>query len=768
MIRKIRFYVVLYLSLPFMLWAQAKSGPVSSELPLREKLARLYDEGASAALESACRKLAANADRRPENAGWGYVYLGELAIKKRQMDSASLFYQQAESLFEMSRTAIGLAAVAHGRGGIAIQEGDFEVAAQSFRRAWSRLESQYEQDPMAYQVQQDFSILYSVRNQHDSAMLALKKALAIAQELDDMDKIKTTYAQISSSYYSLGQLDSALRYYEPLIEIREAVGSPAALLDDLSMIGKLSAERGRYLDAQSYWLRALRLAEERQDTFFMMRLCTDLAGLYAKQELWEDALSYSERGLGLARLRAIRLIEAQNLKQLGYIYHHTGAADRALERYNEALQIFEQLNNRMQTADVRLTIGRIYRDQLDVDRALGNVQAAIRLQEGTGDAIGLANAQLLLGELYLLNGNPGLALQPLEKSSRTGASLNSKSVERDALALLALAYQNLGNYQAAFEHLSDFHILNDSLQSVATAKTLNALQLEYETEIKDQQLLAQQTELRLKESQIKRRNFQLLLSVVGLGLLTVLLGSLYFIYQKNRQLAQQRIAVMEKEQETQRLRAVIEGEEKERRRMARDLHDGLGALLATVKMWINALYKEEPQLQQSSTCRKAENLIDNACEAVRAISHNVAPNVLEQLGLVAAIEEMCDSVGRINALEVDFMAHGLEEDFDDPLRLTIYRIIQELLRNIVKHAQAQSVIVQLTAEEDTIMLVVEDDGRGFDPQLRDHTSGLGLESVHSRVAYLDGQVALETAPGAGTTFTIEIPKIHRYDQHINR
>jgi signal transduction histidine kinase len=212
---------------------------------------------------------------------------------------------------------------------------------------------------------------------------------------------------------------------------------------------------------------------------------------------------------------------------------------------------------------------------------------------------------------------------------------------------------------------------------------------------------------------------------------------------------------LEKEQETQRLKAIIEGEEKERKRLARELHDGLGAVLATVKMQISGIQRKFPTVQTSETYQKAESLIDDACRTVREVSHDLMPYVLEQQGLFSAIEEMCQNLSRQHDTSFDFISFGDEAQLNDVLTITLYRITQELLKNILKHAEATEVIVQLTIEDEEIMLIVEDDGKGFDTSLQ--KKGIGLDNIYSRTAYLKGTLDIDSTIGQGSTFTILLP-----------
>ncbi len=251
------------------------------------------------------------------------------------------------------------------------------------------------------------------------------------------------------------------------------------------------------------------------------------------------------------------------------------------------------------------------------------------------------------------------------------------------------------------------------------------------------------------------KNNQLLLLAGGLGLVALLATFLFFIFRKHQQLNTQKILLLQKEQETHRLNALIEAVEKERKRIARELHDELGTILATVKMEISSIPYQLPQAKSLPNYQKAESLLDNACRTVRELSHDLMPYVLEQQGLEFAISDMCHNLSNHYDISFDFNYFGEEQLLSDILKTTTFRISQELLKNIIQHAEAHEVIVQLTIEENELTLIVEDDGKGFD--VSTPPQGMGIDNIRSRVAYLNGTLEIDSIIGQGSTFTIQLP-----------
>lgn len=238
-------------------------------------------------------------------------------------------------------------------------------------------------------------------------------------------------------------------------------------------------------------------------------------------------------------------------------------------------------------------------------------------------------------------------------------------------------------------------------------------------------------------------------------LASISLIALIVVDYKNKQLNKQRIAILKKEQEMQQLKALIAGEEKERKRIGQELHDGLGAVLATVKMRINSISDKTPTIVDNDNYLKAEELIDEACQTVRDISHRMTPYILEQNGLEYAINELCLTISQTQQIEIHFNPYQIDLIESGTLQITIYRVIQELLKNILKHAEAKEVIVQVTVEDEQVEVLVEDDGKGFDTAIT--KGGIGLDNIKSRVEYLNGNLEIESQINRGSTFLFNLP-----------
>ena len=202
--------------------------------------------------------------------------------------------------------------------------------------------------------------------------------------------------------------------------------------------------------------------------------------------------------------------------------------------------------------------------------------------------------------------------------------------------------------------------------------------------------------------------------------------------------------------------SMIGGQEAERKRIAQDLHDGLGGLLSSVKAQLNLIQHQVDQLASGEMYAKANTLIDTASAELRRIAYNMMPSSLSRLGLEAALEDLSASLENDHHLNVDLQVLGLETRLGETTEIMIYRIVQELCNNVVKHADATRILIQINKTEDEIFLVVEDNGIGMDPETLIQSRGIGMKSIESRVKYLNGSMDI-SGQGKGTCVSVHIP-----------
>ncbi|MEL7424077.1 MAG: ATP-binding protein [Bacteroidota bacterium] len=333
----------------------------------------------------------------------------------------------------------------------------------------------------------------------------------------------------------------------------------------------------------------------------------------------------------------------------------------------------------------------------------------------------------------------------------------------NAINYLQQLYQEVGRFEESLHYAQENTRVRDSLFHRDQIDLVYELEAEYQSELKDQQILNEQlkTERRLRE-----RN-----SILIMAILLLLGGGAAFwgyrsrvnfskeLQRKEVEIATQRVIELEQKNKLISLGAVIEGQESERIRVAKELHDGLGGLLSSVKSHFSVISQNKPELFTQPVYQKTGELIDRACTEVRQVAHNLAPHSITILGLQGALEDLQGQVNIGQSINCKLEIWGELDQLEQSHAIMLYRMIQELVNNVLKHAKAANLLIQCMHTPDAWIITVEDDGLGFDVEdRRANSKSLGLESIHSRAAFLNAEVDFDSQVGAGTTVTINVPQ----------
>ncbi|MFB2119119.1 sensor histidine kinase [Parapedobacter sp. 2B3] len=240
-------------------------------------------------------------------------------------------------------------------------------------------------------------------------------------------------------------------------------------------------------------------------------------------------------------------------------------------------------------------------------------------------------------------------------------------------------------------------------------------------------------------------------------MLSALAGLIYFVQNKRKLQTEARLQKRLSEQQQQAARDVLQAEERERRRIATDLHDGVGQLMSAALL---SLHEVANDTSVSTSFRplleRATALVSEGYDEMRSISHQMMPNALLKAGLASSIKEFLEKIeGKQLKIQLDVV--GLAERLDEQTETVLYRVIQETVTNVIKHAQATKLSIQLVRDNDGIDATIEDNGIGFETAQIAGGEGIGLKSIFSRIALLNGTVEMDTAPGRGTLVAIHIP-----------
>lgn len=339
-------------------------------------------------------------------------------------------------------------------------------------------------------------------------------------------------------------------------------------------------------------------------------------------------------------------------------------------------------------------------------------------------------------------------------------SLNNISLKDTLRAKYYIGFAASQFYKAqnqndkAYKFLKDTYLKSFAMDYRKNTLEMNRMNVQLQTREKEKQLLLQTQKTEANRNWLIAATLALLL---GTGIAVLLQKNT----TKKRQLAeqeallkQQRVENLLKEQELLSIDAMIEGQEKERQKVAGELHDDLGSLLATIKLH----FENTKVSTRDPALKSAQKLLEEAYQKIRGMAHNKNSGVMSNQGLLPAIKKMAKSISESNALQVTVEDFGLGERMENSLELSIFRMIQELVANAIKHADATKVNIQLTQHEDNLNIIVEDNGKGFNRSKLDNgNSGMGLTNIEKKVEHLEGNFTVDSMLGKGTSILIDIP-----------
>jgi len=320
--------------------------------------------------------------------------------------------------------------------------------------------------------------------------------------------------------------------------------------------------------------------------------------------------------------------------------------------------------------------------------------------------------------------------------------------KQSALQLLSKAYSKKGDDAKALSTLNEMMVLKDSLIKIETTQTLDALRAGYEAD-------KQEKELALQKAKINQQQV-IILAISICSLLSLGLVFLYFSRKKNALKNEMATAILKEKNNA--AMAILAAEEKERKRIASDLHDGIGQMMSAVKMNLSSLAYKLTSLtpQEAALLEKTMALTDESCKEVRTVSHNMMPNALLKSGLSSAIKTFVDKIDH-KKLKVNLHSEGLDNRLPDTVEIVLYRVIQETVNNVIKHAKANQLDIAIIKDVDGLSCTIEDNGIGFNFNDKNLTEGIGLKNIQARITYLQGTVEWDAVPNKGTLVSIHIP-----------
>jgi two-component system, NarL family, sensor kinase len=391
----------------------------------------------------------------------------------------------------------------------------------------------------------------------------------------------------------------------------------------------------------------------------------------------------------------------------------------------------------------------------NVNKALAYIEQSTQIRKKIGDEQGVAVNLVNTGETFYSLKEYRKAIKYFEECLALAIRIGYTDLVRHTYEQLSNAHVELKDYQQAFYYQQRSKAYNDSLYSLEKTKVIVDLQTKYETEKKEQQIVLQQAELSERAAEIKQTYIIIIALVV-----TVVLISIIFLLVRSRYKRNQELLQKEKELSVQEayILASIQSQENERKRFAQDLHDGMGQLISALRLSLLSVNRDSSIEQRVDVVNKAEGLLNDMHREIRSIAFNLMPQTLVQHGLVPALKEMAERINSSGQIIVRIESFDVPERLSEVQEISMYRVIQEWVNNVVKYAAAKFIEVQLVGHELELAITIEDNGNGFDTRVLESSAGNGWKNIKSRMNLVKGTIDVDSHPGRkGTTLILRIP-----------
>lgn len=596
------------------------------------------------------------------------------------------------------------------------------------------------------------------------------------------DTLKVIRLNLLSMYQSFDSVNADFDAVNEAKRLADKLKYYRGIAEALVQFGLIYQNKKDFSTAISFYLKAIEILENHHlnpEDYY-----PPLLNLYFYTGDFPNAMSIVAKGLAKAEKEKNRKKIARYYSLFGFIYFRQGDIGKAEQFYRQYLTIAEKEGDSPMIADANNCLGDIYSFHKNYSAAFTSFATALEIYKRLDNKERIAYSLYKTGNTYKLTRNFKEALSYLLdalsytrkipcnnydiaayyitagdvykeiKKYREAVSMLSIGLaisrdighsenERDACQYLAETYSLEKKFDSAFLFHVLFTQLKDSIVNEESKRKITEIQAQYDVEKKDREIIRQQ--------------FIRNIIITSFSILAIIL---LFIYNRYRLKQKNKYQQESNRQQNEMFNSIISLQDKERKRIAQDIHDSLGSILSAAKMKMSALeentdWTEEIQKEKQKAIMQ---MLDGAVTELRNISQNLMPATLSKFGLVSALKNLLNDISDYSGLKINFTTHGLENRIDESTEIGIYRIILELINNVVKHARASEVSIQLIKHPGYINITVEDNGRGFDLQkMLAKPKGIGISNIQSRVSLFKGSMDIDTEEGRGTIVMIDIP-----------
>ena len=505
-----------------------------------------------------------------------------------------------------------------------------------------------------------------------------------------------------------------------------------------------------YEKAYEYGIKALKMAEETKNYNQIARANLRLGEVRQNLNDYEGAVNNYQKGIEICKKYNFESVLNLNRWMLSTIYiGHFEEYEKAFKIQTELIASYRKLKDSTQLAgalnvtawglikNIKFKEAQVYLDE----------SYKIAHKVNTKYFLQFICANLAKASLYEKKFDD--AKKYIDEGVKIATELKNKDALTTYTSDLANYYFATQDFPKAFE--TEFKVIKifGDARSKDVMNSMANSEIKYQTEKKEKMILEQQLQISTQRNWI--------LGIIGASLIILLGGLLFYTNRQAKQKAQ--FDAEKLKLQTEKTSAIVEAEEKERIRLAKELHDGVGPMLSLAKFQLETAISQTKfnSIEQESLFQNTNTMIDDAAREIRTVSHDLMPNALLMQGLVSAVRDFVNRLSLTGKVKVSLDVANLDERLPQLTETVLYRVLQELVGNIIKHSGATHVQIQLIRNENELTMMIEDDGKGFDTTKIADFKGIGLKNIISRVDFLNGKVNFDSSPKNGTTVIVEIP-----------
>jgi len=608
---------------------------------------------------------------------------------------------------------------------------------------------------------------------------------------EDTSKVKLYL--ILSDQYLKDNLDEAEKYAKLGGGLSKKINYQKGIYNYYSSYQDVLMRKGKFDSVLLVGREALSMARNNAESAEIGRTMLNMGIAYKLLEDFDNAIVYIEEARDILIKSGEHRWDGKAYNLLQLVYYSMHQYRKGIDNGIQAVKIYTKQNNKedLQYAYNNLALNYIMTKQYDSARFYLNKARIIAQEMGemviqitvnlNFALIGLRQQQLDSLKIYALkalavsrhfNANEfiglsqyGLAYYYLLKKDYQNCKLLADSslalaqrnhlrdVKQKIYPVLSGLYYGMQDSKKGYYYFSLYETLRDSILNESITKNTIQTEKKFQTERKENQIKVQEAQLRQKT--------YLNYILTGAGIVLLVVSFLGYRNYRNKQILQQaKIDELETEKKLTATEAILKGEEQERTRLAKDLHDGLGGMLSGIKHSLNTVKGNLMMTPDNAQAfERSIDMLDSSIKEIRRVAHNMMPEILVRYGLDSALNEFCNEITRSGVIYITYQSIGMKEKaIDQTTAVAIYRIVQELVTNAVKHASAKNILVQVHAShtDRVIALTVEDDGKGFDKTILNEARGMGWSNIRSRVEFLKGKIDVHSEKDKGTSVLIEI------------